>query len=139
VSVPAVVILICAVTAGVFAWLGAASQDAGVGFARLFEAGMNLVPPALLVIGIGTLVEGVWPRAASIAAYGLVAWSFLVDLIGGIINANHWLLDTSVFHQLSGAPAVAPDWTSAGAMLALGLVAGVLGAVVFEHRDLSSA
>jgi ABC-2 type transport system permease protein len=139
VSVPVGVIVICAVVAGVFSWLGATSQDAGVGFGPLFEAGLNLVPPALLVLGIGTLVHGVWPRAASAAAYGLVAWSFLVDLIGGIINANRWLLDTSVFHQLSGAPAVAPDWTSAGALLALGLVAGVLGAVMFERRDLSSA
>jgi ABC-2 type transport system permease protein len=71
--------------------------------------------------------------------YGLVAWSFLVELIGGVINANHWLLDTSVFHQLAGAPAVAPDWTSAGALVGLGLVSGALGVVAFQRRDLASA
>jgi len=139
VAVPTVLIVTCGLLAGVFAWFGAASQHAGIGFTPLLEAGLNLIPPAIFVLGIGTLFEGVWPRAATMVVYGLVAWSFLVELIGGVINANHWLLDTSVFHQLAGAPAVAPDWTSAGTLVGLGLVSGALGVVAFQRRDLASA
>ncbi len=82
------------------------SQDAGVGLATLLNAGLNVVPAALVVLGVGTLTFGVWPRAVSGVTYGLIAWSFLAELIGGDINASHWILDTSLFHQMSGAPAI---------------------------------
>jgi ABC-2 type transport system permease protein len=74
-----------------------------------------------------------------VIVYGLVAWSFLIELIGGIVNANHWLLDTSVFHQLAGAPAVAPDWISAGILIGLAILATAVGARALQRRDLASA
>jgi ABC-2 type transport system permease protein len=125
--------------AGLFAWFGSASQHAAVGFGRLLEAGLNLAPAGILVVGVGVCTFGVWPRATSIAVYGLVAWSFLVDLIGGIVNANHWLLDTSVFHQLSSAPATAPDWTTAAVLTSLGLALAFVGGGAFIRRDLVGA
>jgi len=70
------------------------------------------------------------------AAYGLVAWSLLVELIGGSLGLNHFVLDTSIFHQMTAAPAVAPDWTSALAMVLLGLVAALAGGAAFARRDL---
>ncbi len=121
---------------GLFAWAGAASQHAGVPFSGLVQAGANIVPPALCLLGLGTLVFGAWPRAATPAAYGLVAWSLLVELIGGSVGLNHFVLDTSIFHQMTAAPAVAPDWTSALAMVLLGLVAALAGGAAFARRDL---
>ena len=106
VALPAVVVVVSALLAGIFAWAGASSQNAGVGFGALVSAGLSLAPAALFLLGVGTLVLGVRPRAASMVVYGIAAWSFLIELIGGVINANHWLLDTSIFHQLAGAPAV---------------------------------
>jgi len=125
--------------AGLFTWLGAASQHSGVSFAHVFDAGLNVVPPAACVLGAGTLVLGVWPRAATVATYGLVVWSFLVELVGGIVGLNHWVLDTSVFHQMTAAPAVSPDWTSGGTLLAIGAFAALAGGVAFGTRDLVSA
>jgi len=122
--------------AGLFAWVGAASQHAGVSFTALVEAGLNVVSPALCILGIGALAIGAWPRAASVVTYGVLAYSFLVDLVGGIVGLNHWVLDTSVFHQLAAAPAVPPDWTSWGALVTLGVVAAALGGVAFSKRDL---
>jgi ABC-2 type transport system permease protein len=139
VGVAAVVIAICGLLAGTFAWFGATSQNTGVGFKPLLEAGLNPIGPALFVLGLGVLVEGAWPRATSVIVYGLVAWSFLIELIGGIVNANHWLLDTSVFHQLAGAPAVAPDWISAGILIGLAILATAVGARALQRRDLASA
>ena len=111
-----------AVTAGVFAWLGAASQHAGVSFTTLLEAGVNLVPPALAILGIGVLAFGIRPRMTSIVVYALLGWSLLIVIVGGIGAMSHWVLDTSVFHQMASAPAVAPHWEANGIMVAIGVV-----------------
>jgi ABC-2 type transport system permease protein len=131
-------VLLAGILAAVGAWLGAASQDAGIGMARLLQAGANVVAPALVVLGVGALALGLWPRAVSATTYGLVAWSFLVQIVGEIVNGNHWLLDTAIFRHMTAAPAVDPNWTADAIMVGLGLVAAGIGAAVFIHRDLSS-
>jgi ABC-2 type transport system permease protein len=122
--------------AGLFAWFGASSQNADVGIGVLLEAGINLVAPALCIVGVGMLVMGVWPRATTLATYGLLVWSFLVELLGGFFTSNHWLLDTSVFHHMTAAPATSPDWASAAGLLTVGAVAALTGALAFRRRDL---
>jgi ABC-2 type transport system permease protein len=124
------------VVAGIFTWLGAASQHSGVSFVTVLEAGLNVVPPAVCILGIGALVFGVSPRASSAATYGVLVWSFLVELVGGIVGLNHWVLDTSLLHQMAAAPAVSPDWTSGGAMLGVALIAALAGGIAFNLRDL---
>jgi ABC-2 type transport system permease protein len=130
------VLLASGVMAGVFAWLGAASQDAGVGFTTLVEAGVNLVPPAIIIMGVGALALGAWPRATSVVAYVLLAWSLLVVIIGDIGATSHWVLDTSVFHQMASAPAVSPHWEANGVMTAIGAVSALIGVIAFNRRDL---
>jgi ABC-2 type transport system permease protein len=133
------VVVALGIAAGAFAWVGAASQHAGVRIGDAFAAGVNTLPPAVVVLGVGLLALGAWPSGTAVASYGVLAWSFLVDVVGGIVNANHWLLDTSVFHQMAAAPAVSPDWTSAGALSALGAGMAVVGGLVFTRRDLVGA
>ncbi len=124
--------------AGLCTWVGAASQDSGVSLASLLEAGINVVFPALAVLGIGVLAISVWPRATSVVTYGVLAWSLLIELAGGFFSSNHWLLDTSVFHHTTAAPAVSPDWTSAAVLTAVGAAAALLGGGAFARRDLAS-
>lgn len=132
-------VLVLGVAAGFFAWLGAIGGGAGVGLGGLLGAGVNLVPPALCMLGIGFLAMGVRPRAAVGAAYGLLVWSIVVQLSSGFSSSDHWLLDTSVFHQMAAAPGTAPDWASAGVLVALAAVAAVAGAWAFARRDLAPA
>lgn len=127
------------VLAGVATLAGAASQHTGVGAGRLLEAGVNVVPPALFVLGLGALALGWWPRATASVSYAVAAWSLLVELVGGAIDANHWLLDTSVLHHVAPAPALPPNWVSAGVLCAAGLAMAGLGAARFARRDLQSA
>lgn len=124
---------------GLFCWLGTASGHAGLPLSTLIGAGLNVVPPALLILGVGALALGTWPRTTSIAVYGLVAWSVIVELIGGLSNTSRWLLDTSVFHQMAPAPASAPNWTVGAVMIGIGAVAAIIGAVAFRHRDLTGS
>ena len=122
--------------AGAVAWLGAASQHSGIGLGVMLGAGLNVVPPSIFILGMGALTFGAWPRAVSAVTYGLLAWSFLVEIIGGIGGASHWVLDLSLFHQMAAAPAVSPNWTSGGVMTMLGVCAAGLGALAFRRRDL---
>ncbi len=130
------VLVLSGVGAGVFAWLGAASQHSSVGFTTLLGAGVNLVPPAIAILGIGVLAFGIRPRTTSVVVYGLLGWSFLVVIVGGIGAANHWVLDTSVFHHMASAPAVSPDWEANGIMTGIGVASALVGGLAFWRRDL---
>ena len=100
---------------------------------------MNLVPPAIIVLGLGILAFGVRPRITSGVVYGYLAWSLLVVIVGGIGAVNHWVLDTSVFHQMAAAPAVPPRWEANGIMTGVGAAAAFLGGLRFRRRDLQGA
>ena len=134
-----VVLVVSGLGAGFFAWLGAASQGSGVALATLLGAGLNVVPPAVVILGIGVLAFGLAPRATSVVVYGYVGWSLLVVIVGGIGAVDHWILDTSVFHQMASAPARPPDWPANGAMVLIGAVFMLIGAAAFTHRDVEAA
>src|SRR5579863_9900220 len=130
------IVVVSGVLAGLFAWIGAASEHAGISFASLIAAGLNLVPPALFIFGVGVLVFGIYPRATNIATYGVLIWSFLVELVGSLVSSNHWFFDTSIFRQIAPAPAVAVNWTTDGVLVALGIASILIGGVGFKRRDL---
>ena len=133
------VLVVSGLGAGFFAWLGAASQGSGVELATLLGAGLNVVPPAIVILGIGMLAFGLMPRATSVVVYSYLGWSLLVVVVGGIGAVDHWILDTSVFHQMASAPARPPDWPANGVMGLVGAVSIVLGVVAFMHRDVQGA
>jgi ABC-2 type transport system permease protein len=127
------------VAGGLFTWLGAASQHTHFDAGRLVTAGINAAVPGVFFLGLGILLFGLWPRAASAGVYAVLAWSLLVELIGGIGALSHWLLDTSVFHYVASAPAVPVDWTTDGVLLALAVAGTLVGAAAFARRDLQGA
>jgi ABC-2 type transport system permease protein len=130
-------VLAAGLLSGVGAWAGAAGNE--VGFGSLVAAGVNVVPPALFVLGLGTLVYGAWPRLTSVVVYGYLAWSFLVEFVGSVVALSHWVLDTSVFFHMVPAPASGPNWTSLLVLTLLGLVAAVAGSALLERRDLAGS
>jgi ABC-2 type transport system permease protein len=105
----------------------------------LLAAGLNATAPALFVLGVGALVLGVRPRLASAVAYGIVAWSFLVNLVGSVIKGQDWIRDSSLFAHIKLAPSVNPDWGSVAIMVLLGVGAAVVGALAFARRDIEYA
>ncbi len=129
-------LILCGALAGLATWIGAASQHAGVSLQTLLEAGMNATVPAIFVLGAGVFVLGVRPRLTVAVAYGIVAWSFLVQLVGSIVKGNDWLRDSSLFAHMALAPAAKPDWPEAGVVMLLGAGLALLGAALFRRRDL---
>jgi ABC-2 type transport system permease protein len=128
--------LVGGVVGGLFTWLGAATQHTHFDAGRLFTAGINAAVPGVFFLGLGVLLFGLWPRAASAGVYAVLAWSLLVELIGGIGALSRWLLDTSVFHHVASAPAVPVDWTTDAVLVALAAVGALVGAAAFARRDL---
>lgn len=130
-------VLLAGVVAGLFSWLGAASQHAGVGFGSLIETGINSALPAAVIVGTGMLTLGLKPRWTSAVMYAIIGWSFLLELIGPAINLNHWLLDTSLLHHVALAPAVDPRWGTNAILVVIGVATAVIGAIAFNIRDLA--
>ena len=135
----ALLLVAAGILSGVGAWAGAASQHSGVGFGSLALAGLNVVPPSLFLFGLGALVLGVWPRGTSTVVYGYLAWSFLIEFVGAVIRASHWLMDTSVFFHMVPATATNPNWASAGVIGGLGVAGAIVGGIFLNRRDVLGA
>jgi ABC-2 type transport system permease protein len=133
-----VIICLSGLFSGVAAWIGQASQDGGLALSSLVAAGINAMAPILVILGLGIFALGLKPRLTSAIIYGYIAWSFLVVLLGSGLNINHWLLDSSILHQVTLAPAVNPDWTTNSLLLIIGAVLAVFGAWAFNRRDLAN-
>jgi ABC-2 type transport system permease protein len=139
IAVGVVLVVAASTLAGIAAWIGAVSQHSHVGLGEMLRAGLNVAPPGVFLLGVGVLAFGVVPRLAGGLTYGVVVWSFLVEIISAVANSNHWLRDTSLLLHITPAPAAAPDWTAAGWLVALGLLAAGAGLAAFTRRDLVGA
>ncbi|MGN6122597.1 MAG: ABC transporter permease [Sphingomonas oligoaromativorans] len=131
-------VILVAVACSLGVWVGVASQHLGVSIGDLLQASLNIAAPALLAFGSGSLAFGWSPRLTSAFAYGVLVWSFLIDMLGSGLNLNHWLLDTSVMNHVALAPAVSPNWHITSLMAGIGVALMLLGAWRFSARDLQT-
>ncbi len=136
-AVAAGLLVAISVIAGVFSWVGAATQHSGVGLSEMVQAGLNVAPPAVFVLGVGALAMGVLPRLAAPLTYAVVAWGFLIEFVASVVKSNQLLIDTSVFSHITPAPAADPNWAAAAWLTGLGVLAAAVGVVGFGRRDLA--
>jgi len=131
-------ILVAGLLAGSVSWLAAASQHSSIAYKDTLTAGLNDLAPAFLIMGFGILTFGIKPRLTSAVMFGLIGWGFLLEILGPLLQLNNFILDTSILHHMSAAPAVAPNWQSAGVMTGLGLLLTLVGMAAFKRRDLQN-
>jgi ABC-2 type transport system permease protein len=134
----AMFVVAAALATGLAAWAGIGGSG-GLGLGPMLQAGLNLVAPALLVLGLGTLLLGIAPRLAMPLLYALVLWSFLIEVVGTSITSSQWLLDTALFTHVGPVPAASLDWEAMGILTGLGLIAALAGLAAFRRRDLAGA
>lgn len=135
----AALVIAVGLAASLGGWIGVASRNSGVGFGAMLQAGLNMMPAALFVLGLGTLLFALVPRLAAPLLYVLVLWSFLIEIIGSSITSNHLLLDTALFSHLGPVPAASLNWTAMGVLTGLGVIAALAGLIAFQRRDLVAA
>lgn len=131
------VVTSCGAVAGLATWCGATLQHAGVGAGDAVAAGVNAAVPGILLVGLGALLLGLWPRAADVGVYAVLVWSVLAEIVGGIGSDSRWLLDSSLFHRVGAAPATPPDWGADGVVVAVAIAAAVVGVAGFRRRDVA--
>ncbi|HEY5171751.1 MAG TPA: hypothetical protein VIK54_08505 [Acidimicrobiia bacterium] len=125
--------------AGLSAWLGAKSQGVDLHLATMVGAGLNVVPTALVALGIGAVLLSVAPRRAAGAVYAVVVWSLLVDLLGSIVAGLGWLDHLSLFHYMALAPAQDVDPATITIAVCIAIALGIIATVLFDRRDVQSA
>jgi polyether ionophore transport system permease protein len=135
----AIATTVIAISAGVLAWAGAASQGVDVSLATMVGAGANCVPASLLFLGLAALAYAVIPRAGAGIAYGLVAVAFLWQLFGALVGAPSWLVKLTPFAHVGLVPAQSFDAVGAAVMTAIGLAASCAALWRFSRRDLIAA
>lgn len=135
-GVALVAIVVAGVLAGIGTWLGALSQGVSVDLATMLGAGLNVVPTAVLVLGLGSVVLALAPRAAAISVYVLVIGSLLIDLVADMVSGLHWLGRASVFHYLALAPGTPVEASTVAITTLLGLALCGAAIALFERRDL---
>jgi ABC-2 type transport system permease protein len=132
------VIVLAGLATCVGLWIGVASQHGGVAFHSLLSASVNALVPVLLTVGVGLFMLGLRPRLTSLAAYGVLAWSFLISMVSSGLNLNHWILDTSVLNHVVFAPAADPNWSTNLMLVTITAVLGLTGTILFNRRDLQA-
>jgi ABC-2 type transport system permease protein len=136
VAVMLAVIVKAALLGAIAFWVAAAAEHTGLGLGSLVQAGLNSAAPAVALAGLGVLVLGYSPRLVAPACWAIVAWAFMVDLLGEVIPVSHWIMDTSLLRHLPLSPAVSPDWRICATYLAIGAAGVAVGGWQFTRRDL---
>ena len=134
----AAAIVAAGLLAGTAAWLGARTQGVDLHFTTIVGAGLNVVPTALVAMGIGAVLLSGAPRRAAGGVYTVVVWSLLVDLLGSIVAKLHWLEHLSLFHYMALAPARRTDLRTITITLAVVIVLCVVAMILFARRDVQS-
>jgi ABC-2 type transport system permease protein len=124
--------------AGLAAWLGAETQGVHPGFGRMVVAGLNVVPTALVVLGIGAVMLATFPRASTRTVYAVVVWSLIIDLLGSMISSVRWLDHLSLFHYMALAPAEHPKVATIVITLSVAATLCLAALLVFERRDIET-
>ena len=128
-----------AVAAAVFAWLGAVASGVSLSLLDTLGSGLNCLPTVLLFLGLSALAFAAAPRASGAVAYGAACVAFLWELFGGLLGVPTWVLGLSPYHHIGLVPTQPFRATAALVMLGIGAALMVVGAAVFERRDLTGA
>lgn len=138
-GVAIVSLVVVALVAGLAGWLGATIGGAGVSLGSMLDAGVNVLPPAVLFLGLVTLIFGLSPRSVGSLGTGIVVASFLLAIVGESLSAPSVMLDLSVFHHVAVVPGGKINAVASALMLAIGTAAAVGGVLAFGRRDLAAA
>jgi len=128
-------IAVAGLLAGLGAWLGATTQGVDVHVMSMLGAGLNVVPTALVTLGIGGVVLSAAPRRAASSVYGVVLWSLFADLFASIVGGLRWLGRLSLFHYMALAPAQHADPETVALTVVVAAVLCVIATFRFGQRD----
>ncbi|MEJ5913287.1 ABC transporter permease subunit [Pseudokineococcus sp. 1T1Z-3] len=133
-----VTVVVAALTATVLLAASAAAMDVDAGHVLAGGAGLLLLAGALGTVALAVGAATGRRAAALAAAAGLAVVSFVADALGSLVEGASWLTQLSPWSWYLGGEPLLTGWDPAGlaALAGLAVVAGALGLLAVERRDL---
>ena len=128
-----------ALVTGLALWAGSSVVGSDLTLADAVASTANTLPVVLLFAGVAFLVLGAAPRLTVGLTIGLAALTYVVQLVGPMLEWPSYVVGLSPFHHLAPVPAEPYALTAGLVMAGLGVAAGLLGVAAFERRDLAGA
>lgn len=134
-AVVAGAVVVTAAAAGV--WAGAAVAGAEVGAGQAFRPLLSTLPVVVLFCGLAVLAFGAVPRLTVALPVGLAVLSYLLDLLGPLLELPAGVVELSPFAGLPRPPAQALSAGWVVTVCGAGLLAGAAGVAAFRRRDVT--
>lgn len=96
---------------------------------------VDQIPPMIALAGFAILCIGISSRLTWLSWIPL-AYSGVITYFGELFQAPDWMMDTSLFAWAAHKNIQQPDWDGALILCAGGVIALVIGAYLFQRRDL---
>jgi ABC-2 type transport system permease protein len=129
-------VIIIAISTGVVIWQIASAQGVHLELGLVLQNSVTLVGAVIVLIGLGGLLYGVLPRFATMLMYIAIVWAFLADVLKALFSLNDAIDKTSLLHYVTFAPTKAPDWSTFAWLVAIGVIASLVGIFAFAKRDI---
>lgn len=120
--------------------LGSVLAGSGLSFDRALAGFANVWPLALLFAALGIVVSG-WSLHTPVvtgSVAGVLVAMYVADLVGRLDTSLDWVRYGSVFRYYGRAIEEGVDPLSFAGITAVAVAVAVLGALLFERRDLVS-
>ncbi|MFV0284903.1 MAG: ABC transporter permease [Demequina sp.] len=114
----------------------ASGADLGVSVGEVWFQSLVIVPAIWTVIGVSVLVVGARPKVA-VAAWGGVAATFVITLLGPSFKFPDWALGISPLWHVPNTLVADTDWTGLGWVSLFTLGFALVGFAGFRRRDLA--
>jgi ABC-2 type transport system permease protein len=129
-------IVVISLAVGIGAMIGTRIVGTTLSFGDALLTAINLMPIGILFGGLGILIFGVAPSVTASLNYVVLLTSYLLVLLDGFLDIPEWAVKISPFNYLALVPGESMNLTASAIFIAVGLVAGVVGAIAFKRRDL---
>lgn len=132
-------VLTLEVLAVVSLWLPARASGTAITASDIASSMGNAMPVILVFLGVAVMLLGVAPRAAVALTAALAVATYVLQMVGPLLEWPEWLLNLSPFRHLANVPIAPVAWAAAGWLLLVALSGCALGLIAFERRDLEGA
>jgi ABC-2 type transport system permease protein len=115
---------------------GASTMETPIPFSDMFLAVMVFMPAIWVMIGLATLIIGLWPKRTSLI-WAFLTFSFFILYFGNMMNLPEWTRRLTPFGY---APSPLVESTvnyipvAITAILAIGLL--IAGSLAYKHREM---
>jgi ABC-2 type transport system permease protein len=121
---------------GLGAMLGTAVTGTPLAPVDALRAGLNLMPIAIMFLGLGILVFGIHPPLTGPLIYVVMLASYLIVLMDAFLDIPTFVVSIAPFDHLAMVPGEPANVTANAVFLLVGVAGAVTGAIAFRRRDL---